>query len=101
MWTVWDTVREEGHGKRKRGSISLQALTLSAEHRALEGLGISPSRLSPSGTALKGVHAIREGLRVRGALATSTLKPEGTPSALIGLACSERTQEYSVTAVRE
>ena len=54
-----DTVREEGHGKRKRGSISLQALTLSAEHRALEGLGISPSRLSPSGTALKGVHAIR------------------------------------------
>ena len=32
-----------------------------------------------TGTALKGVHAIREGLRVRGALATSTRKPEGTP----------------------
>lgn len=66
-----------------------------------QGLGISPSRLSLSGTALKGVHAIREGLRVRGALATSTRKPEGRPSALMGLACSERTHGYSVTAVRE
>lgn len=44
-----------------------------------QGLGISPNRHSSSGTALKRVHAIRKGLRVRGALATSTRKPEGTP----------------------
>lgn len=39
-----------------------------------QGLGISPNRHSP-----ERVHAIREGLRVRGALATSTRKPEETP----------------------
>ena len=97
MWTVLDTVGEEGHGKRKRGEhqpSSLQVLALSIE--PLKG-----SASARTGTALKGVHAIREGLRVRGALATSTRKPEGTPLALMSLACSERTQEYSVTAVRE
>nr|DAU50399.1 MAG TPA: hypothetical protein [Caudoviricetes sp.] len=37
MWTVWDTKREEGHGKRKKGSISLRVL-------ALMDLAPSPSR---------------------------------------------------------
>ena len=102
MWTVLDAKGEEGHGKRKRGEHQpsrLKVLAVSTEPP--QGLGISPNRLSSSGTALKGVHVIREGLKVRGALATSTRKPEGTPSALMGLACSERTQGYSVGAVRE
>lgn len=110
MWTVLDTVRgrrtrhkkEEGASAFTPSSLKVLALRgLALNTEPPQGLGISPNRLSLSGTALKGVHVIREGLRVRGALATSTRKPEGTPSALMGLACSERTQEYSVTAVRE
>ncbi|WJJ53948.1 hypothetical protein Com2_43 [Cutibacterium phage CaCom2] len=34
MWTVWDTVGEEGHGKRKRGEhqpSSLKVLALSTD----------------------------------------------------------------------
>ena len=104
MWTVWDTKREEGHGKRKRGSISLRVLALMdlapspsrARHQS-----DSPSRLSRSGTALKRVHAIREGLRVRGALAASTRKPEGTPISTDGPSVFGKDTGQGVTAVRE